>query len=61
MGILMLVLLLIVLAMEVILFILFKFPKFWGGSGAGNDFLGVALVEYIDKRLIFCHESMFYR
>ena len=49
----MVVLLLIMLIMEVILFILLKNPKFLSGSGAGDDFLGVSLVEYIDKRLIF--------
>ena len=27
--------------------------KFWGDFGAGDDFLGVALVDYIDKRLLF--------
>jgi len=37
----------------IILFILMKFPKLWSDFGAGNDFLGVALVEYIDKRSIF--------
>ncbi len=46
-------LLMIMLTMEVILFILLKFRKFWGGSGAGDDFLGVALVESIEKRSIF--------
>ncbi len=30
-------------------FFLVKFPKFWGDFGAGDDFLGVALVESIDK------------
>ncbi len=50
MGILMLVLLLIMLlTMEVILFILMNIWKIWGDFGAGDDFLGVALVEYIDK------------
>ncbi len=59
MGILMVVLLLIMmLTMEVILFILLKNPKFWSGSGAGDDFLGVALVEYIGKRSIFGLGSM---
>ncbi len=51
--IVMVVLLLIMLTMEVILFILLKNPKFWSGFGAGDDFLGVALVESIDKELIF--------
>ncbi len=37
----------------IILFILMKFPKFWSDFGAGNDFLGVALVESIDKRSLF--------
>jgi len=37
----------------IILFILMKFPKLWSDFGAGNDFLGVALVQYIDKRSIF--------
>jgi len=46
-------LLIMMLIMEVILFILLKFRKFRGGSGAGDDFLGVALVESIDKRSIF--------
>ncbi len=50
-------LLVIMLTMEVILFILFKFRKFWGRSGAGDDFLEVALVEYIDKRSIFGFET----
>ena len=53
--------------MKVILFILMKIPKFWGDFGAGNDFLtnilrpglisndflGVDLVESIDKGSIF--------
>ncbi len=30
-----------------------EIPKFWTDFGAGNDFLGVALVEYIDKRWMF--------
>ena len=50
------ILLLVVLKMvseAVVEFILLKFPKFWSDFGAGDDFLGVALVEYIDKRLIF--------
>ena len=49
----MVVLLLIMLTMQDILFILLNFAKFWSDHGAGDDFLGVALVEYIDKRSIF--------
>ncbi len=30
-----------------------EIPKFWSDFGAGDDFLGVALVESIDKRSIF--------
>ena len=49
--------------MDVILFLLLDFefveiPKFWTRFGAGDDFLGVALVETIDKRLIFGLDSM---
>ncbi len=37
---------------HVLLFV--QISKFWTDFGAGDDyFLGVALVEYIDKRLIF--------
>ncbi len=43
----------LVAVVEVIFFILMKFPKFWTGFGAEDDFRGVALVESIDKRLIF--------
>ena len=47
---------------EVILLILFvEISKFWGGSGAGDDFLRVALVEYIDRGSIFGLGYMFYR
>ena len=35
--------------------------KFYADFGAGDDFLGVALVEYIDKRLIFGIDSMLNR
>ncbi len=38
--------------------ILLKFPKFWSDFGAGDDFLGFALVECIDKRLIFGLDCM---
>ncbi len=31
--------------------------KFWTGFAAGDDFLGVALVDYIDKRSIFGFET----
>ena len=54
-SILLLVVLKMVLVadMEIImLFILMKFPKFWSDFGAGDDFLGVAWVEYIDKVLL---------
>ena len=30
-----------------------EISKFWSDFGAVNDFLGVALVDYIDKRSIF--------
>ena len=33
--------------------LLFILLKFRSDFGAGNDFLGVVLVEYIDKRSIF--------
>ena len=36
---------------------LLKFPKFWGDFGAGDDFLGVDLVESIDKGSIFGLET----
>ncbi len=39
----------------------FEIPKFWTVFGAGDDFLGVALVEYIDKGSIFGLESRTYR
>jgi len=42
----------------IILFILMKFPKFWSDFGEGHDFLGVALVESIDKRSIFALDTM---
>ncbi len=48
----MLVVLKMVLAM-VVEFILMKFPKFWSDFGAGDDFLGVDLVESIDKGSMF--------
>ena len=54
-AILLIAILLVLMILEVILL---KFPKFWGGSGAGDDFLGVALVESIDKRSIFGLDSM---
>ena len=38
-----------------------EIPKFWSDFGAGYDFLGVALVEYIDKGSIFGLESRTYR
>ncbi len=44
--------------LEVILFILLKFHHFGGDFGAVNDFVGVALVESIDKRFIFGLVSM---
>ncbi len=51
-------LVMLIMAMEVILFILMKIQKFWGGFGAGDDFLGVDLVESIDKGSIFELYSM---
>ena len=44
--------------MEVILVHFDENLKFWGDFGAGDDFLGVDLVETIDKRLIFGLDSM---
>ncbi len=46
-------LLLVILTMEVILFKLVKFRNFWSGFGRAGHFLGVYVVESIDKRLIF--------
>ncbi len=45
--------LLIMMVLKVILFILMKFPEILTDFGAGDDFLGVDLVEYIDKRCMF--------
>ncbi len=39
-----------------ILVILMKIRKFWSDYGAGGDFLGVDLVESIDKGSIFRHD-----
>ena len=50
---LLIAILLVLMILEVILFILLKVCKFWGDFGAGDDFLGVALVDYIDKGLLF--------
>ncbi len=49
----MLLVMLIILTMTVVEVILLKFPKIRGDFGAGNDFLGVDLVESIDKGSIF--------
>ena len=48
-----LVIMMILAVVEIMLVILLNFRKFWTDFGAGNDFLGVALVEYIDNRSIF--------
>ena len=53
MKVVLLVIMMILAVVEVILFILLNFRKFWTDFGAGDDFLGVALVEYIDKRSTF--------
>ncbi len=53
--IVLLTVMLIVLA--VVEVISLDFSKFWTDFGAGDDFLGVALVESIDKRLIFGIET----
>ena len=50
-------LLLVILTMEVILFKLVKFRNFWSGFGHAGHFLGVYLVESIDKRLVFGLET----
>ena len=44
--------------MEVILVHLDKNPKFWTGFGPAGRFLGVYLVETIDKGLVFGLGSM---
>ena len=50
---LLIAILLVLMILEVILFILLKFRNFVLISALGDDFLGVALVESIDKRFIF--------
>ena len=48
----------LLLSIMVILVHFVQNPKFWGDFGAGNEFLGVDLVETIDRRLIFGLGSM---
>ena len=55
MKVVLLVIMMILVA--VVEIILLNFRKFWTDFGAGDDFLGVALVEYIDKRSIFGFET----
>ena len=49
----MVLLVIMMILVAVVEIILLNFRKFWTDFGAGDDFLGVALVEYIDKRSIF--------
>ncbi len=61
MKVVLLVIMMILAVVEIMMVILLNFRKFWTDFGAGNDFLGVALVESIDKRWMFGIDTMFNR
>ncbi len=45
-------LLLVMMVLMILVAVFDEISKFWSDFGAVNDFLGVALVYYIDKRSI---------